>query len=119
MHTPGPWKAMPHELPQWKICGPDGEFDFVAITIQGNDEANAHLLAAALKLLEACKRLEWSDWADFQRSGRRPRCPACKGLQNDMEIDEVQAFKGGHVPNCWLAAAIAKAEKAKAEKGGE
>ncbi len=61
------------------------------------------------ELLAACKRLEWSGWAHFQRSDCRPQCPACKGLQNDMKINDLQTVKGGHVPNCWLAAVIAKA----------
>lgn len=46
-HTPTPWKARPHELPQWKICGPDGDLHIIATTSQGNDEANARFIDLA------------------------------------------------------------------------
>lgn len=56
-HTPGPWEARLLEDPQWMV-GIKGEaFHAVCVTSQGNDEANARLIAAAPDLLAACKDL--------------------------------------------------------------
>ena len=52
-HTPGPWKARLNEEPQWWICGPKGEFQIIATTSQGNDKANANLMATAPEMLKA------------------------------------------------------------------
>ncbi len=60
-HTPGPWEAKPGIAPQWIVEAKD---TFICQTIdwyerhqEGNDESNAHLIAAAPDLLEACKHL--------------------------------------------------------------
>ena len=53
-HTPGPWKAKPAIDPQWVIETKD---TFVCQTLGGNDEPNAHLIAAAPDLLEACEAM--------------------------------------------------------------
>ena len=53
-YTPGPWKATcadPEYDPRYWIEA-KGEFNIVATTAMGNDEANAHLIAAAPELLE-------------------------------------------------------------------
>jgi hypothetical protein len=42
--TPGPWQATCWEEPQWAV-GP-GKYQFVAVTSQANDEANATYIAA-------------------------------------------------------------------------
>ena len=56
-HTEGPWVIVARGTdmnPSWTV----GTFDaYVAGTLGGNDEANAHLIAAAPELLEALKAL--------------------------------------------------------------
>jgi len=54
------------------------------------------------RLRECLKRLEWCI-----HSGVRKYCPICRGLSPDT----VQGYEigiGGHKPDCWLAAAIAR-----------
>ena len=51
-HTPGPWTAGLHEDPQWKVCGPRGPFHIVCLTSQGNDAANARLIALAPEMAD-------------------------------------------------------------------
>lgn len=63
-YTPGPWVARNATLPKsgvirWVILETDNGFTLAdtgsADTPKHQDEANAHLLAAAPDLLEACK----------------------------------------------------------------
>jgi hypothetical protein len=56
-HTPGPWVAKPTGDTQWKVCHSGSEFGIVCVTSQGNDKANAELIAAAPDLLRALKDL--------------------------------------------------------------
>lgn len=56
-HTPGPWKARIGSDPQWWVCGPEGNFHVIATTSQGNDAANARLIAAAPELLGALEEV--------------------------------------------------------------
>lgn len=51
-HTPGPWEAIEHDDPQWKICAADSEFHIVAVTVQRNDKANAGHIAACVNACE-------------------------------------------------------------------
>ena len=53
-HTPGPWEAKIHSDPQWGIMKKGEDFHYIAITSQGNDEANALLIAAVPDLLRGC-----------------------------------------------------------------
>jgi hypothetical protein len=53
-HTPGPWKVVPHYCQGQYLCveiGDDGNYTSEAFL-----PADAHLIAAAPDLLEACKR---------------------------------------------------------------
>lgn len=58
-HTPGPWKAAPAESPTYSIgpTDPSVKPGIVAVTVGGNDEANARLIAAAPDLLDLCQAL--------------------------------------------------------------
>jgi hypothetical protein len=63
--TPGPWKVDDQfggteDDPRLFIRG---ENSFVAQTVGGNDDANAHLIAAAPELLKVCKIIQ----AEFDR----------------------------------------------------
>ena len=80
-HTKEPWRAIEYIDPQWQIHGSTGEFHVIALTAQGNDEANAKRIVACVNacaginpdavkdLLQACKlarqlltpRESWSD----------------------------------------------------------
>lgn len=51
--TPRPWGARAHEDPQWMVLGPRGRYHAICLTSQGNDEANAALIAAAVNALPA------------------------------------------------------------------
>jgi len=76
-YTPGPWTAeakdLGGEVPSWRVYNmPEGQQ--VASVHRWNgegDEANAHLIAAAPDLLEACKealvRLECHNHPDGRR----------------------------------------------------
>lgn len=64
-HTPGPWLALPTVAPRgWNIEARGCTYT-VAIARDGTgapeNEANAHLIAAAPELLAACRKLvEWN-----------------------------------------------------------
>jgi hypothetical protein len=60
-------------------------------------EANARLIAAAPDLLRAAKYFEWC--ADVHGDGSASHCAVCDAHEAD-----------GHTVDCWLGAAIAKAE---------
>lgn len=53
-HTPGEWEARPHESPQWMVAVKGGPFDIICVTSQGNDEANARMLAMAKAAPHEC-----------------------------------------------------------------
>lgn len=90
-HTPGPWNARPTASlgPQWVVYPEADGPDIAIIYDHGNTEANAHLIAAAPELLEACRRI-----AVYAQSGTHPH------LANYL-----QTFAGQQLIN-----AIAKAE---------
>lgn len=46
-HTKGPWSCRKSTDVNWLVSGPRGNFHVIAQTMQGNDEANARLIAAA------------------------------------------------------------------------
>lgn len=52
----------------------------------------------AADLLEALEEAEWGANTDVEDGGYEPACPVCDGAQTI-----------GHIPDCTLAAAIAKA----------
>lgn len=57
-YTPGPWFAVKHADPQWRVSvGSPDSLKIVAMTCQGNDEANARLIAAAPLMLFVLKDL--------------------------------------------------------------
>lgn len=76
---------------EWKYLLRDGRR--LAAVFHDGDAA---LFAAAPDMLAALRKLEWS--AESPRYGRM--CPACESLQSE----------GEHEPDCYLVAAIAKAE---------
>lgn len=51
-HTPGPWVALLHETPTWKICHSGHEFALVAMTCHANDEVNARRIVACVNACE-------------------------------------------------------------------
>jgi len=55
-HTPGPWKA-DNWATGWTVSAPDSHYSVCHLEDCNNAEANAHLIAAAPDLLEACKNL--------------------------------------------------------------
>jgi hypothetical protein len=55
--TQGPWVAKDHNGCQWEISVAGERFHFIAITSQGNDEANAHLIAAGPDMYVALEQL--------------------------------------------------------------
>lgn len=82
--TKGPWKRQPASNlnPSVGIFAEHGPF--VAQTVGGNDEANAHLIAAAPELLEALKSLTEAAEFDF-----------CGESTNDCSDDECVAMEDG------------------------
>lgn len=75
-------------------------------------ESDARLFAAAPKMLEMLRRLEWSGSESYQWAGGwidLPICSICEGLHKN-EHSEKQGSKGnqvGHYDNCELAALLA------------
>ncbi len=51
-HTLGPWEANVGAPPQWWVTVSGEKFHVIATTTQGNDEANARLIAEAPTLLK-------------------------------------------------------------------
>lgn len=58
-HTPGPWEVVPWDGISKAIRGPT---NLLAQTVGGNDEANAHLIAAAPDLHEQLTALIKYGW---------------------------------------------------------
>jgi hypothetical protein len=56
-HTPGPWETSTLDGGEWQVCGPGGG-DTIAALYNGNEEANANLIAAAPDLLAERDRLK-------------------------------------------------------------
>lgn len=54
-HTPGKWKAL-KERALWWVRTEDGILSITSLIGRQEVEANAHLIAAAPDLLEACQR---------------------------------------------------------------
>jgi hypothetical protein len=81
--TKGPWKAELHIDPQWRISVEGQRFNIVATTCQGNDEANARLIAASPEMFEllqdASKRLGCGCGHD------EPICGECKKVEDRIE----------------------------------
>ena len=86
-HTPTPWKAEEGEEPLWVIKG-SGKFHFIAVTSQGNDEANARRIISCVN--------------------------ACEGIENPEAIKElIEAAHRGlndHNPEDCLYCALRKSE---------
>src|SRR4051812_40005483 len=55
--TPGPWRVAPEsfDATQRIIASVDRRYGFIANTLHGNDEANAHLIAAAPDLYDSVR----------------------------------------------------------------
>ncbi len=58
-HTPGPWSADKWAL-GYTVSAPESHYSVCHLEDCNNDEANAHLIAAAPELLKACKCALWS-----------------------------------------------------------
>lgn len=70
-HTPGPWKVEPED--DRFVVGADNQSIYGALARRFDDEAmaNAHLIAAAPELLEACKvLLAHAEWIGTPRGYR-------------------------------------------------
>lgn len=88
-HTPGLWTARNMGEVNWIIEAPEGSVPgILAQTVGGNDEANAHMLAASTALYEALKNVQWAN--DFI-------CLSCKAYLD-------------HTDDCQLAIALKQAE---------
>lgn len=102
-HTPGPWFAEELDL-GWSVFHESGIAAICRVhggvtNDAGIDAAkeNARLIAAAPRLLAACKEFQWAEFDEFENDYV---CPCCDGLKRE-----------GHKPDCHLAAAIAAAER--------
>ena len=99
-HTPGPWRTeyrTPKLYPDRDIVVlADGREIADVIGCDGMTTDNARLIAAAPKLLEACKNIEWIHIAF---SDDDLICPCCWRTKDE-----------GHKLDCQLQAALAAAE---------
>ena len=91
-HTPGP-----------KLCGRCGEPQ--PKTQDWFGEA-VRMKAINADLLAALKAVEWVAFEDREWSVTDYQCPTCGGTEPRTARDD----KGGHAPDCQLAAALAKAK---------
>lgn len=88
-HTPGLWLARKGIDPVW-VIGPvdveEGPY-IIAQTVGGNDEANAHFIAAAPQMLEALEAiLETSRLANAEATGIMTQVTATIGMTAQTAI---------------------------------
>jgi hypothetical protein len=118
-HTPGP-----HRSPDKTFAGPALEAAIVAfneaLALGGVRASTADVLVLlgqikkerdelVSELVEALKRVEWT--VQDVDGGAPLFCPSCEGHQPECACDDcAEMDPEGHMPNCALAAAIAKAE---------
>lgn len=94
-YTPGPWQAREFCDSQWWVEVKGEPYHFICLTSQGNDEANAKLIAAAPLMLEMLKKAEWVESA-ARWDHPALLCPICEGVQKE----------GGHASDCALNAVL-------------
>ena len=67
-HTPGPWKITHSEVSGYRVSDSTG-WGVAVVLKDVNDEANAHLIAAAPAMLEALERLRGWVVAEAEQFG--------------------------------------------------
>ena len=104
-HTPGPWYAI-RNTSYWEVRDKNRQVADTCATScrkepgdEERGEANARLIAAAPEMLSALKAVEWAGQTDVAEGGYKDACPMCG-----------EGRRTGHIGDCPLHAAIAKAE---------